>query len=151
CDPAHATTQHPFGERARRSRVADEVLRLIDSRAVGPVLRIVAVVAGMDDEDVAALDAMAGVLLPTLEMLGSVEVEIAEAHPLQVDHARGTDQEVEREVADELAARVEMRGRIEVGADVQRHRDLLASRLVEGEPLDPADGRARVAGEGGGV
>ena len=147
-DPAHATTENPLGERARRPGVADEVLGLVYVRAVGPVLGIVAVVAGVDDEDVAALDAMTGVVLPTLEMLGSVEVEIAETHPLEVDNACGTDEEVEREVADELSARVEMRRCIEVGADVQRHRDLLAAGLVEREPLDPADGRARIAGEG---
>src|SRR6266852_3599497 len=81
-DPAHPSLQHPLGEGAGRPRVADEVLGLIDLGAVGPVLRVVPVIAGMNDEDVAVLDAVAGVLLPPLEVLGAIEVEVAEAHAL---------------------------------------------------------------------
>src|SRR4029077_20589743 len=62
--------------------------------------------------------------------------------------ARGADQEVEAEIANELAARQEMGRRVEVRADVQRHRDLLPARLVEREALDPADRRAGAAREG---
>src|SRR6266852_9761687 len=105
------------------------------------------VVAGMDDEDVASLDAEAGVLLPALEMLRPVQVVVAEAHSLEVDDAGWADEEVEWEVADELATRVEMRRRIQVGADVEGHGDLLATGLVERQALDPADGGAGVAGE----
>ena len=100
-------------------------LRLVELRAVGPVLRVVAVIAGVDDQDVAALDAQAGVLLPALEVLRSVQVVVADAHALEVDDAGRTDQEVERQVADELAAGHEVRRRVEVRADVQGHRDLL--------------------------
>src|SRR6266851_523638 len=133
-DPPHTALQHPLGERARRTRVADEVFGLVDLGAVCPVLGIVPVIAGVDDQDVATLDSMAGVLLPALEMLG-------------VDDASGPDEEVERQVADELAAREKMRWRIHVGADVHRHRDLLAAGLVESEPFDPADRRSGIAGE----
>src|SRR5437867_8440780 len=55
-DPAHAAFEHPLRERPRRPWVADEVRGLVDARAVGPVLRVVAVVAGADDQDVAVLD-----------------------------------------------------------------------------------------------
>jgi len=41
-----------------------------------------------------------------------------------------------------------MRRCIEVGAYVQGHGDLLPTGFVEGQALDPADGGARVAGEG---
>ena len=93
------------------------------------------------------LDLEAGVLLPTLEVLRPVDVIVADAESLQVDHARWPDQEIEWQVADELAARHEMRRCVQVRADVERHRDLLAARLLECKPLDPADRRAGVAGE----
>src|SRR6266550_4281655 len=86
-EPAHAALQNPFREGPRRTRMADEISRLVHARAVGPVLRVVAVVPGPDDEDVAVLDLVASVLLPSLEMLRPVEVVIADAHPLQVDDA----------------------------------------------------------------
>src|SRR5712691_1402779 len=146
-DPAHPALQDPFGEGARRPGMADEVLRLVQLRPVGPVLLVLAVVAGADDQDVAALDLVAGVLLPPLEVLRTVDVVVADAVPLQVDDARGADQEVERQVADELAAGHEVRGRVEVRADVQRHRDLLPAGLLEREPLDPANRRPRIARE----
>ena len=104
-------------------------------------------IASVDDQDVAALNAKAGVLLPALEVRGTVEVVVADAHALQVDHARRADQEIERQVADELAAGHEVRRRVEVRADVQRHRDLLAARLLEGQALDPANRGSWVAGE----
>src|SRR5438132_1319397 len=150
-DPAHAALQHPLGKGAIRAGVADEVFRLIDLRTVRPVLGVVAVISGVDDEDVAALDPVAGVLLPALEVFRPIQVEVAEAHAFEIDDAGGADEEVEREVADELAAGQEVRRCIQVGADVHRHRDLLAAGLVERQPLDPADGRPRVTGEGGGV
>ena len=90
---------------------------------------------------------MPGVLLPALEVLGPVEVVVAEPHALEIDHARRADQPLERQVADELAAGVEVRGRVEVRADMERRRDLLPARPVEREPLDPFDRRAVVAGE----
>src|ERR1700693_923273 len=40
-----------------------------------------------------------------------------------------------------------MRRGVEVSADMQRHRYLLAAGLVEREPLDPSDRRPGVAGE----
>ena len=104
-------------------------------------------VPGADDQDVASIDLDPGVFLPLFEMLRPVDVVVADAVPLQIDHAGGTDQEVQRQVADELAAREEMRGRVEVRADVQRHGDLLAPGAVEREVLDPADRRARIAGK----
>src|SRR5260370_11473862 len=51
-DPPHPALQHPFGERTGRSRVANEVLRLVDMGPVGPVLGIVPVISGVDDQDV---------------------------------------------------------------------------------------------------
>src|SRR5207302_10563540 len=108
-EPADAALEDPFGEGARRTRVADEVLRLVDVSAVaGPVLGIVAVVAGVDHQDLVALDPESGVLLPTLEMLRPIEVVVADPHPLQVDYARGPHQPLERKVADELAAAEEV-------------------------------------------
>src|SRR5882672_350233 len=147
-DPAHAALEHPFGEGAGGPGVTDEVPRLVSLRAVRPVLRVIAVISGMDDQDVAALDAMAGVLLPTLEVLRTVHVVVADAHLLQVDYARGADEEVQGQVADELAARHEVRRRVQVGADVERHGDFLPARPVEREVLDPPDGRSGVPGEG---
>jgi hypothetical protein len=38
---------------------------------------------------------------------------------------------------------------VQVRADVQRHGDLLAARLVKSQPLDPANGRPGVAGKRG--
>src|SRR5690348_9619038 len=84
-------------------------------------------------------------------MLGTVDVVVADTVALQVDDARRSDQEIERQVADELAAGHEVRRRIEMGADVQGHRDLLPARLLEREALDPADGRPGVARERGRV
>src|SRR5216683_192396 len=52
--PPHAASQHPFRESAGRPWVADEVFGLVNLRAVSPVLWVMAVVAGMDDEDVAS-------------------------------------------------------------------------------------------------
>src|SRR5579859_566768 len=150
-DPAHAALEDPLGESARRSRMADEVARLVERRTVRPVLGVVAVIAGVNDEDVAALDAVAGVLLPALEVLGPVQVVVADAHSLEVDHARGADQEVERKVADELAAGHEVRRRVEVSADVQGQRELLPARAVERQVLDPSDRGSRVARERGRV
>src|SRR6266851_5614822 len=147
-EPAHAAVEHPLRELARRAGVADEVARLVELRTVAPVLRVVAVVAGVDHEDVAALYPVACGLLPPLEVLWTVNVEVADTHALEVDHARGADQEVEGQVADELAAGHEVRRRVEVRADVQRHRDLLAAGAIEGQVLDPPDLRTRVAGEG---
>src|SRR2546429_8894771 len=95
------------------------------------------------------LDLEAGVLLPTLEVFGPVDVIVADTESLQVDHARGPDQEIEWQVADELAARHEMRRGVQVRADVERHRDLLAAGAVEREGLDPANRRAGVAGKRG--
>src|SRR5207302_10796928 len=117
------------------------------ARSVGPVLRVVAVIAGADDEDVAMLDLEAGVLLPTLEVFGPIHVKVADAESLQVDHARGPDQEIEWQVADELAARHEMRRCVQVRADVERHRDLLTAGAVEREVLDPANRGAGVTGK----
>src|SRR5579864_4279592 len=75
-NPSHASFEHPLREHPRRAGMADEVLSLVDLRAVAPVLGVVAVVAGMDDQDVAAFDAKPGVLLPPFEVLGAVHVEI---------------------------------------------------------------------------
>ena len=84
--------------------MAYEVLRLVDLRAVGPVLRVVAVISGVDDQDVTTRDPQPGVTLPAFKVLRSVQVEVAEAHALQVDHARRADEEVEAELTDELAS-----------------------------------------------
>jgi len=148
CDPAHSAVQDPLGEGACRTRVTDEVLRLVDLRFVGPVLRVVAVVAGVDHQDVTALDEQPGVLLPTFEMLWPIQVVVAEAHALEIDHARRADEEVKPQVPDELAARQEMRGRVEMSADVQRHRDFLATCFIKCEPLDPPDRGTGITGEG---
>src|ERR1700682_6000908 len=101
----------------------------------------------MDDEDVATLDPVAGVLLPPLEVLGTIKVVVAEAHALEVDHASRPGEKFKREITDELSSGQEVGGRVQVGADVQRHRDFLAPGLVEGKSLDPADRRSRVPGE----
>src|SRR5207245_5191363 len=101
-DPAHAAVEHPLRERARGTGMTAEVLRLIQVRAVGPVLRIMAVIAGVDEQDVAALDAQTGVVLPALDMLGSVQVVVAEAEPFELDYRGGNVQEIHWEVDDEL-------------------------------------------------
>jgi hypothetical protein len=44
-----------------------------------PVLVVEAVIAGVDDQDVAALDGDAGLLLPGLEVLGAVDLVVADA------------------------------------------------------------------------
>ena len=146
-DPAHAALHHPLGECAGRPGMPDEIGGLVRLRAIHPVLGIELVVARVDDEDVAALDAEAGFLLPALEVLGSVEVVITDAHLLEVDDAGRAGEEIQGQIADELATRHEMRGRVQMRADVQRHRDLLSAGAVEGEVLDPPDGGAGVAGE----
>src|SRR5438270_5449342 len=150
-DPADAALQHPFRKCARGPGVADEVHRLVDPRTVGPVLWVVAVVAGANHQDVAALDPEPGVLLPALEVLRSVDVVVADTVALEVDDAGRADEKAEGQVADELPARHEMRRGVEVGADVKGHRDLLPAGLLEREALDPADRRAGVARERGSV
>ena len=151
CQPANAAVEHPLRERPGRPRMANEVPGLVDFGFRGPVLRVVLVIAGVDEEDVAALDVVTGVPLPTLEVLGPVEVVVAEAHPLQVDNTGRSNQEIKRQVADELAARKEVGGRVEMGADVERHRHFLAAGLLERQPLYPLDRGPRVARESGGV
>src|SRR5690349_6125321 len=83
-DPSDAAVEGPFGKRACRPRVADEVARLVDARAVRPVFRVVAVIAGADDEYVLGVDLDAGVLLPALEMLGPVDVVVAKPIALEI-------------------------------------------------------------------
>src|SRR5512132_1850145 len=146
--PAHPPVQHPLGELAGRAGVADEVAGLVDLAAVDPVLVVEAVVAGVDDEDVVALDLEAGVPLPALDVLGAVQLVVADAHPLQVDHHRRADQPGQGQLADGLAGRPEVHRPVQVGADVQGRGDLLPPDLVEGQPLHPLDRRAVVAGEG---
>ncbi len=97
------------------------------------------------------LDLQPGVLLPSFEVLGAVDVVVADPKPLQVDDARGADQKVKRQVADELAAGQEVRRRVEVRAYMQRHRDLLPACLLERETLDPSDRGSRIARECGRV
>jgi hypothetical protein len=145
--PADPAVQHPLGELAGRAGVADEVAGLVDLAAVDPVLVVEAVVAGVDDEDVVALDPQPRLPFPVLEVLGAVELVVADAHPLQVDHHRRTDQPGQRQFADGPAGRPEMHRAVQVGADVQRRGDLLAADLVERQPLDPLDRGAVVAGE----
>src|ERR1700675_4211235 len=128
--------------------MANEIFRLVDLRAVGPVLGVVAVIAGVDDEDVAAFDAQARVVFPALEMLRPIQVVIPYSHSLEVDHAGRTDEKVEPQIPYELATRKEMGRGIQVRADVQGHRDLLPAGLVKRQTLDPADRRPRIAGEG---
>src|SRR4029453_5328279 len=67
--------QHPLGEPPGRPGVADEVAGLVDLAAVDPVLVVEAVVAGVDDEDVVALDPEAGLPLPALEVLRPVRLD----------------------------------------------------------------------------
>ena len=55
--------------------VTDEVFRLIDLRAVGPILGVVLVIAGVDHEDVSWLDTLPCLLLPPLEMLRPVHLQ----------------------------------------------------------------------------
>src|SRR5207237_9490066 len=65
--PANAARLDPVGELSCRAGVLDEVARLVrlQRAALGrPVRRIEAVVASVDDEDVAGLDANPGLLLP---------------------------------------------------------------------------------------
>src|SRR5215218_4681163 len=146
--PAHPAVQHPLGELAGRSRVAGEVAGLIDLAAVDPVVVVVVVGAGVDDEDVVALDAQPRLPLPALEVLGPVQLVVAESLPLQVDHHRRPDQPGQRQLADGPARRPEVHRPVQVRADVQGRGDLLPADLVEGQPLDPLDRRAVVAGEG---
>src|ERR1700694_3236683 len=146
-NPSHAALQHPLREGAGRSRVANEIFGLVHLRLVGPVLRVVTVVAGVDDEDIPALYAVAGVFLPPFEMLWPIELVITDTHSLEVDHACRADKEVKSKVADEFATGQEVRRGVEVSADVESLRYLLTAALVEREPLDPSDGRPGVAGE----
>ena len=101
----------------------------------------------MDDQDVAALDAVSGVLLPALEMLGPVQVVVADPHLLEVDNTCLANQELQRQIADELAARHKVGRCVQVSADVQRHRDLLAACPFERQVLDPTNRRAGITGE----
>src|SRR5690242_5237112 len=150
-DPSDATVESPLRKGARGPGVADEVPRLVDARAVRPVLQVIAVVAGSNYENVFGVDLDAGVLLPPLEMLRTIDVVVADPVALQIHNACRPDQKVERQVADELAAGHEVRGRVEVRAHVQGHRDLLPARLLERKSLDPADRRPRITRERWGV
>ncbi len=128
-----------------------EVHLFVDLAAVYPVLRVVLVVAGVHDEDVATLDLQSGVRLPLLEVLGAVDLVVTDAELRQVDDAGRPDQPVEREVADELPARVEVGRRVKVRADVKGGGDLLPADGLERQPLDPFDGRPAVVDEPWGV
>src|SRR6266568_1599434 len=99
--PANTAGLDPVGKLAGRARVFDEITRLVwlDWPTLGgPVGRIEAVVAGMNDQDVTALDGDARLLLPTLEVRWAVDLIIAHTHLLQVDHAFGAGDEVVRRV-----------------------------------------------------
>src|SRR5690242_9052757 len=84
-------------------------------------------------------------------MLRPVDVVVADAVALQVDHACGADQEVQRQVADELATGHEVGRGVEMRADVEGHRDLLPAGLLERQALDPPDRRAWITRERRGV
>src|SRR5450755_1386181 len=117
--------------------MADEIGRLVHLSAVRPVLGVVLVVHRVDHKDVIALDRDAGVVLPALEMGGPVELVVYDPHLVRVDDTGGTNQPLERKVSDELAAGIEVGGCIEMGANVKRGGDLLASGPVERKSLDP--------------
>ena len=130
----------------------DEIARLVRlDRATlgGPVGRVEAVVARMNDQDVAALNAGASLPLPALELVWPVDLVIADAHLLEVDDARRTDQKVHWQLTDAAGVGNEMVGRVQVRADVQRRGDLHAAHTFERDPLDPFDRRPVVASEPG--
>src|SRR5215216_583844 len=137
--PAHPSVQHPLGELAGRAGMADEVAGLVDLAAVDPVLVVEAVVAGVDDEDVVALHPQPGLPLPALEVLGPVQLVVADPHPLQVDHHRRPDQPGQRQLPDSLARRPEVHRPVQVRAHMQGRGDLLPADPVEREPFDPLD------------
>jgi hypothetical protein len=72
--------------------MADEIHGFVHSVAVCPVLRVVLVVAGVDQQDVAGLDRDSGLTLPAFELLGPVDLVVADAHPLEVDDAGWADE-----------------------------------------------------------
>src|SRR4029079_3657092 len=108
--PADAAVEHPVTKPRLRAGVLEENPRqvgLVRPRPddtvhsalalLVPVLVVEAVIAGVDDQDVAALDGDPGLLLPGLEVLGTVDLVIADPHSREVDDAGGTDQGVDRD------------------------------------------------------
>jgi hypothetical protein len=106
------------------------------------------VIAGVDDQDVAALDGDAGLLLPGLEVLGAVDLVVADAHAGEVHDARRADQLVDRNAGDVRTGIVEVDRRVEMGGDVIGGGDVLRVDALESEPLHPLDRRPLVEREG---
>jgi hypothetical protein len=148
--PADPARLDPVRELPRRAGMLDEVAGFVrlDRATLGrPVGRVEAVIPGVDDENVAALNADARLLFPALEVLRAVDLVVADAHLLEVHHAGGTDQKADGQLTNAARVGDEVVRRVQVGADVQRRGDLHAADALEGDTLDPLDGRAVVPSE----
>jgi hypothetical protein len=61
-----------------------------------PVLVVVVMVSGVDDENVAALNLRLVLLLPPLEVLRAVDIVVPHAELREIDDARGPEEILER-------------------------------------------------------
>src|SRR5947209_2134901 len=103
----------------------------------------------MDEQNVATIDREAGLPLPPLEMLRSIQLVITDTHTFQIDHGGGPDQKAQRQIANKFPAAQEVSRSIKVSGDMERGLKLLSSRLIESEPLDPAHRGTAIPGEPG--
>src|SRR5262249_789244 len=153
-EPTDAPHLDPVSELASWARVLDEVARFVWlARTAGgrPVCWVETVVSRVNHQDVAALDADAGLLLPALEVFWAVDLVVAETHLLQIDYARPSDQQSDWQLADAPRIGDEVVGSIQVSANVQGRGDLHPAYTLEGDSFDPLDRWPVVAGEAGRV
>ncbi len=80
----------------------DEIARLVRLILACPIARIILVIAGMHEKNVATLDMNARFAFPILEMLRRIYALIANAHLLQIYNHCRTKELVDRNAADIL-------------------------------------------------
>ena len=129
-DPLYLFALRPFRELAIGSGMLDHVTNFVGERLVPAV----AMIAGVDDEDVAFahLDAV-------FDHLGCVDVVIA-CDVREVNDDAGTDEKiVEVERRNVFAGREKVNLAVEMRAEVVRVRDELSVRAVGRKPLEVLD------------
>src|SRR4051812_28767816 len=97
------------------------------------------VVARMDHQDVAPLDLDACLLLPHLEVLGTVDVVVADSKLREVNDAGRADQCVNRNARDIRPRVVKVIRRIEMRGDMVGGGNMLRIHAFKGYLLDPLD------------
>lgn len=122
--------------------------RVSSTSALHPFLGIVAVVSGMDNQDVVPVRSGCPYPAPIAQ---SARARTARSRRRPCARSprrkRWPHEEVGGQLPDILAIRMEVGRRVKMRADVERRGELLAAHLVECQSLDPLDLWAVVSGE----